>query len=125
MQKYALLAIFGLTVSSCNYRIFVNGKFDHAEKGLTSHWRVAEDSCYIYEENETVPDSAILVNETKLLSPYVWLTGHSGQYMLVNKAMKQTWQSGGNAFKIVSEDATKMSRLHLLIKVYSLRGQTL
>jgi hypothetical protein len=80
------------------------------------------DSLLIFGVKDSVPNEAILVGTTEVYSPLFWIESsyHSPFFLMIHYAIPAVHQAGGNAIKIIGCSATKLQRLKLSAKIYSL-----
>lgn len=121
MKQLFYYFLFLLILSSCNYRVYINGQFDHRDRGLTSNLKSTNDSCYIFENDDKLPDSVIYLNTIYVYSPFVWLTMHSPHYIMTNKARNEARTFGANIIQVVENGGTKFTRYRFKAKMYALR----
>ena len=55
---------------SCDYKIYVNGQFSHKVDKTSSYKNSGNDQCIVLSLDDKIPDSAILINETKIKYGY-------------------------------------------------------
>jgi hypothetical protein len=121
-MKLTLIALWALVLSSaCNYRIFSNGKYSHKEKGLTSKWLANDDSCFVLEPTDSLPDSTVFIKQTTVLSPLFWLTIRPVNNLMIDQAKAEAKKAGANVIRITYKHATKFSRLKFETSLYSLK----
>lgn len=99
-----------IVVISCNYRVYTNGKFDHKEKGLTSKWRTSNDSCFVFNHRDCLPDSITFVNQTTILSPFSWMINTSPYFVMTNKASALAKTLDVNVVQEINTGGTKFTR---------------
>jgi len=122
--KHNLLLLFLLGISSCNIRVYTNGKYSHKEKGLTSHWHSNFDSCFVLRAKDSLPPGAVYVSDVRLVTPLVWLTMKPME-ILLNRAKDEAQRQGANLIHITGEDGSKMTRATWYMKFYRLEGPAL
>jgi hypothetical protein len=88
---------------SCNYRIFTNGQFSHKGNGLTAKGMSLCDSCLVFEPFEALPDSAILLRRTTILSPFFWMKRAPLEYPMIDWAKAEAQKAGANAIWIYNK----------------------
>jgi hypothetical protein len=113
MKNLRILAAILITFYSCNYRIFINDRYDHKENGMSSNYESISDSCFILDINDTIPNDATLINKTTIASPFFWFIMHSPKYVMTKKAQAQAKRVNANIMQIVSGHSTKFSRYFL------------
>jgi len=121
-MKLTLIALGALALSTaCNYRIFTNGKYSHKEKGLTSKWLANDDSCFVLEPTDSLPDSAVFIKQTTVLSPLFWLTVRPANNLMIDQAKAEAEKTGANVIRITVKHATKFTRLKFETNLYLLK----
>ena len=121
MKSNNLFLFLLLLFCSCNFRLYTDGKFDHKAKGLTSKWKTTNDSCIMLGKDDKIPDGAILINNTEIKSPFVWLTMASPPEVIVNELKTDAQKKGANIIQIEGQHGNKFTRLGVNAKMYSLK----
>jgi hypothetical protein len=122
--KLTLSLLFLLGVTSCNFRVYTNGKYSHKEKGLTSHWHSDFDSCFVLPGKDSLPHGADYVSDTRLLTPFVWMTLKPIE-MMRDRAKDEARRQGANLIQITDSDGSIMTRATWYMKFYRLEGLAL
>lgn len=100
---FPILAILFMCVS-CNYKIYINGHFDHKVDKSFSYKKSNNDSCFIFGINEKIPDSSESVNLIKIKYGYSAdsVAIFSPYYSLLELAKEEAGLFGANIIKIIS-----------------------
>jgi hypothetical protein len=120
MPRMIALLMLVFISYSCNYRVYTNGKYNHKAKGLTANWRSSNNECIFLDSNQNIPDSSTFLNDTKILSPLVWLTMQSPNKLMINRTEDEAERIGANIIKVTDKGATKLTRYRYIAKMYYL-----
>lgn len=127
MTRVPIMLIVLALLSACNYRILTNGQFSHKADGLAAKGTSLCDSCLVFEPFETLPDSAILVSQTTILSPFFWMKRAPFECPMIDRAKAEAQKTGANVIwiynkqGIYNQEGSIFKRLKFETRLYLLQ----
>jgi hypothetical protein len=132
MQKLLVTLLFLIALYSCgSYKVYVDGRLTHRQSELFWFHKINDDSLFVFQENENVPDSAFFINEVTLFAPKILmpvrypdnqLAGYDASLRpeIISRAKYEAKQAGANVIKIIAIRYS-LPRGKLVVKLYHLK----
>ncbi len=117
-----LFILFLILLSSCNYEVYYNGRFESVVNHTIIDSKFRVDSIVFLYSLDTIPQRSEFIKDVDLYSPLFWgeASFHSPFYMMLNLAKYEAEKCNGNIIQIMDVQGTKSSRLRFSFKFYKL-----
>ncbi len=117
IRIFLVLSLLLFVLYSCNYQLIVNCK-----KMPFTKLKSTTDSVLVFLSDDSIPNGAKLLSETKICSPFLWLDAGANRpfFTMKDYARAEAKKQGANVIKITGITNVKAERYKLRTQMYLL-----
>lgn len=120
-SRILIVIVLSVFFNSCQYRVFTDRKFHHREGAISIKDTMPKDSIFVFGRADSLPTGAVLMEETRILSPFFWLENpymFNPYYIMIRHAKQEAGRIGANAVKVIETDGSLFTRYGFTARMY-------